>query len=80
MMIEVTQVAPLAVDTWARGFVERWSRDDGSLAGDFNRFLDAQQVPPDAHEAVRERAQELLLSLPFRAAPGAVNRTETSQQ
>jgi hypothetical protein len=79
MSFDVTQVAPPAVDAWARGFVERWSRNDGALAGDFSRFLDVHQVPPDSHEAVRERAQELLLGLPFRAGPGAPNPcTETS--
>jgi hypothetical protein len=64
-----TSLAPPAVrssvDGWARRFVDRSRLTQGLLAGDFDRFLAAHAVPAEAHEAVRERAQELLLGHAF---------------
>jgi hypothetical protein len=61
--------APLeAVEFWARQFAEGWYRGQDHVANDFRRFVSAHRVPPDAHEEVCERAQELLLVCP--PAPG----------
>jgi hypothetical protein len=67
--LEAPSTVHPAADAWARWFVERWCRRQGSPAGDFDRFLAAHPIPPDAHEAVRDRARELLLSPPFASAP-----------
>lgn len=60
-MIEAACARPEPVEFWARQFAECWYRGQGHVANDFRRFVSAHRIPPDAHEEVCERAQELLL-------------------
>lgn len=70
-MIEAACARPVTVEFWARQFSERWYRGQGHVANDFRRFVSAYRVPPEAHEEVCERAQELLLA----SVPAPVSAT-----